>query len=173
MRIHKPLHQGSHLNASSIPTKSYQIIIPKSLTADLLFGAAALAFARAKLLKIQAAGYLVLVLLPSAMDRRIVVGRVSITSSGPRPDLVVVVGIKARAPTLTAHSSLHVPHQQMVRRRLGHPRMGIIVDSRTGINREQTSGLNHHRRVTPRRLCRLQRATHRLLQTRAQSSVSL
>lgn len=64
MRIHKPLLQDSHLDAISIPTKSHQIIMQKSITADLLFEAVALASERAKLRKIQAVGYLALDLLP-------------------------------------------------------------------------------------------------------------
>lgn len=175
MSIRRPLRQDSNLNANSIPTKSLQTITPKPLTADLPFGVAALVIEEVNLIKIRAAGHLALGPLLTTMDLHIGVERViSITPSGPRPDLMVVVEAKVHAPTLTApRILLHVRHQQVVRPRLWHPRMEIIPDLRTGSSREQMSGLNHHQRMTLRHLCRLQPVMYRLPQTKGQNSVLL
>jgi len=175
MHIRQPFLQDSYLNASSIPTKSQKTTTPKPLAEDLLLEVAALVIERANLIKIPAADHLDLDPLLTTMAPRIGVGKViSITSTGPRPDLTVVMEIKARAPTLTTHNFLlHIHHQQVVRPRLAHLTMGTLSDLRIGTNRDQTSGLNHHRRMNLRRLCRLQAVTYRPPQTKAQNSVLL
>lgn len=175
MRIRKTLLQGSNLNANSVLTKIHQTITLKTPAADLPCEMAALDIEGIHLTKILAADHLARGLHLTTMDPRIGAGRaISITSSGLRLDLVAVVEIKVRAPTLTTRRSLQtVRRQQLARPRHGHPTMRTISDLRTGTHKEQASGLNRHRRMTLRHLCRLQPVMYRPPQTKARNSVLL